>query len=160
MHLGKFLLSLTSLNIYLLRSSDVKLFFLPDLECIYCPTRGIPGNHATFEFCHGSLNSGKHKCLGLRFQSPGIKQYDRIYWFHRIWQNSLNFPQGVYIHSVLPLNGRREPNRVFSFSPTDIDACLGVSCRNNGTCVDMVDDYICNCVQGFTGKHCQTGKTF
>ena len=42
---------------------------------------------------------------------------------------------------------------------TDIDDCLGVSCSNSGTCVDMVDDYTCNCVQGFTGEHCETGKT-
>ena len=38
----------------------------------------------------------------------------------------------------------------------DIDDCLGVACSNNGTCVDMVDDYICNCVQGFTGEHCES----
>ena len=42
----------------------------------------------------------------------------------------------------------------------DIDDCVGVSCSNNGTCVDMVDDYTCNCVEGFTGQHCETGTRF
>ena len=58
------------------------------------------------------------------------------------------------------LFGRTETKRVFYFSLTDIDDCLGVSCSNNGTCVDMVDGYTCSCVEGFTGQHCQIGKSF
>ena len=39
----------------------------------------------------------------------------------------------------------------------DIDDCAGVSC-NNGTCVDGVNEYTCNCNSGYTGEHCNTGN--
>jgi hypothetical protein len=38
---------------------------------------------------------------------------------------------------------------------TDIDDCRIDSCLNNGTCVDLVHDYRCQCLPGFTGRMCQ-----
>ncbi len=29
------------------------------------------------------------------------------------------------------------------------------SCMNNGTCIDLVHDYRCQCLPGFTGRMCQ-----
>ena len=29
-------------------------------------------------------------------------------------------------------------------------------CQNNGTCVDLEDDYECQCIEGFTGDKCET----
>ncbi len=29
------------------------------------------------------------------------------------------------------------------------------SCVNNGTCIDLVHDYRCQCLPGFTGRMCQ-----
>ena len=29
------------------------------------------------------------------------------------------------------------------------------SCLNNGTCIDLVHDYRCQCLPGFTGRMCQ-----
>lgn len=29
------------------------------------------------------------------------------------------------------------------------------SCQNNGTCIDLVHDYRCQCLPGFTGRMCQ-----
>jgi len=35
---------------------------------------------------------------------------------------------------------------------TNIDDCQSNQCENNGTCVDGVEDYYCNCQAGFEGK--------
>ena len=47
----------------------------------------------------------------------------------------------------------------------DVDDCAGNPCRNNGTCVDMVSDFVCRCVDGWKGRtcsnrnqHCQNGE--
>ena len=32
-------------------------------------------------------------------------------------------------------------------------------CHNGGSCVDGINSYSCNCVTGYTGDHCETGKT-
>ena len=31
-------------------------------------------------------------------------------------------------------------------------------CENGGNCTDGVNEYICNCVTGYTGTDCETGK--
>ena len=39
----------------------------------------------------------------------------------------------------------------------DIDDCAVQRCQNGGTCIDAVNDYTCNCVDGYTGKNCSIG---
>ena len=41
---------------------------------------------------------------------------------------------------------------------TDIDECISQPCQSNGTCVDEIDDYTCECVDGFRGKNCEESK--
>lgn len=48
--------------------------------------------------------------------------------------------------------------RDFSLFLTDIDDCVNHTCSNNGSCEDDVNSYSCNCPEGYTGDHCETGK--
>ena len=41
---------------------------------------------------------------------------------------------------------------------TDIDNCSPDPCANGGTCVDLVDDYICRCEDGWEDKNCTSSK--
>ena len=40
----------------------------------------------------------------------------------------------------------------------DIDDCASTPCENGGTCSDLVADFQCACVTGFTGKNCSQSK--
>ncbi len=41
---------------------------------------------------------------------------------------------------------------------TDINECASNPCRNGGTCVDGINSYTCQCVQGYFGTNCEIGK--
>ena len=41
---------------------------------------------------------------------------------------------------------------------TDIDECSSQPCQNNGTCINEINRYKCNCPNGFTGTQCKQGK--
>ena len=39
---------------------------------------------------------------------------------------------------------------------TEVDNCEGVMCHNNGTCMDGVASYTCQCEPDYTGDHCES----
>ena len=39
-----------------------------------------------------------------------------------------------------------------------MDDCINVTCENGGTCRDSPGSFSCDCVNGYTGPECQTGK--
>lgn len=43
-------------------------------------------------------------------------------------------------------------------SPADINDCVNHTCANGGTCVDGTNSYLCKCVAGFSGNHCQNSE--
>ena len=42
----------------------------------------------------------------------------------------------------------------------NVDDCVGHTCKNNATCVDLVGSYECDCARGFTGNMCETKIAF
>jgi len=42
------------------------------------------------------------------------------------------------------------------FVKQDLSGCLSNPCQNGGTCIDIVNDYQCQCVSGYSGHYCQT----
>lgn len=46
----------------------------------------------------------------------------------------------------------------FVLDIADIDSCSKEPCENNGTCTNLVNNYLCVCVAGFNGTNCENGK--
>ena len=48
--------------------------------------------------------------------------------------------------------------RSFVFIISDINHCANEPCQNEGTCTDHVIGHTCDCVAGYTGTNCETGR--
>ena len=42
---------------------------------------------------------------------------------------------------------------------SDIDECASDPCQNNATCVDLINEFRCDCVPGFNETLCDNSKT-
>ena len=53
----------------------------------------------------------------------------------------------------------KHKNMCINISNLDINECVSEPCQNNGTCIDRVNKYRCDCDgTGYTGKNCETGE--
>ena len=43
------------------------------------------------------------------------------------------------------------------FFSLEVDECSSTPCMNGGTCTDLINDYSCQCVTGYTDTNCTTG---
>ena len=41
-------------------------------------------------------------------------------------------------------------------SDLDVNECASLPCLNNGTCMDDINGFTCNCASAFTGAECET----
>ena len=42
---------------------------------------------------------------------------------------------------------------------TAINEWSSSPCQNQGTCIDMVNGYVCYCASGYDGSDCENGKS-
>ena len=40
----------------------------------------------------------------------------------------------------------------------DINECATSPCQNGGSCIDQINAYTCNCVDGYDGLNCENGN--
>ena len=44
------------------------------------------------------------------------------------------------------------------FSDLEINECLSNPCVNGAACLNEINQFLCVCVEGFTGVYCETSK--
>lgn len=49
---------------------------------------------------------------------------------------------------------------IFGWIQDEVDECARFPCQHGGTCTDKVNDYLCNCTDGWTGKNCESPIDF
>lgn len=41
-----------------------------------------------------------------------------------------------------------------------MDDCIGRPCQNGGKCTDLINGYMCTCLDDYFGLHCQYGMCY
>ena len=49
-------------------------------------------------------------------------------------------------------------NEILIILKLDVEECASMPCLNNGTCVDEINRFTCNCTSGYTGAVCETSR--
>lgn len=77
---------------------------------------------------------------------PSLKDYIyRVYW----GKGSLEFYRALRWDKV---------NFILTYIiSSDVDECANSPCKNGGSCMNLRGSYRCDCIKGFTGKHCEQG---
>ena len=42
----------------------------------------------------------------------------------------------------------------------DVDECASAPCQNDGSCIEQLNSYSCNCYNGTLGTNCETGTSW
>ena len=77
---------------------------------------------------------------------PSLKDYIyKVYW----GKGSLEFYRALRWDKV---------NFILTYIiSSDVDECANSPCKNGGSCMNLRGSYRCDCIKGFTGKHCEQG---
>ena len=73
-------------------------------------------------------------------------------WKSKTWKYVVTSIALAYFQFYICINTQQ--SLLFAY----LDACDSNPCHNDGTCALDVDGFKCNCVAGYTGDTCQTGK--
>ncbi|XP_065194308.1 fibropellin-3-like [Sycon ciliatum] len=68
----------------------------------------------------------------------------------------MHIPHSMFIQSVLLLYHLHLHLFFTFFISADINECSSNPCNNGGSCHDQVSRYVCDCLAGYTGEHCDT----
>ena len=63
-----------------------------------------------------------------------------------------------YTGSTCKISKRYRSNNTELTKPPDIDECNPNPCQNGAVCEDLINDFYCPCLAGYTGKKCSVGK--
>ncbi|XP_035661628.1 uncharacterized protein LOC118405906 [Branchiostoma floridae] len=93
---------------------------------------------------------------GVMHLSPNNSVYLNIHYHDCI----IKLDQAATFFGVIKLpNTRGQPNKSLvdgeKSSSDKVDECNSNPCQNNGTCIDGVGHYICQCTRGWVGVHCE-----
>ena len=50
-------------------------------------------------------------------------------------------------------------NQSHAYIFPDINECISNPCKNSTSCINKVGGYTCTCMAGYTGAHCETGRS-
>lgn len=98
----------------------------------------------------------QYVCVRLDTLEPPVRQVSDLYVGRGFlgWQAVLGgLPYG-WVQGAQ--SGLTQPPP--SLLSLDVDECSSDPCLNGGSCVDLVGNYSCICVEPFEGPQCETGS--
>ena len=94
------------------------------------------------------------KRLYLQFNDPRCRFIDSLWLGDEKCVASLSYAAKI----LLKVNFTpKRMNGVFLRS-TEINECDVGPCKNNANCTDLLNDFNCSCLPGYTGKTCDIGE--
>ena len=94
-------------------------------------------------------------CMGSIFSEvefPCLCKRNKSNYFNHIIIKRCQI-KDTFVFSCLCSNGFEGRN-----CEVNTDDCKNNPCTNNGTCVDLIAGYKCECASLYTGNHCETSE--
>jgi hypothetical protein len=98
----------------------------------------------------------QYVCVRLDTLGPPVRQVSDLYMGRgvpRVAGSAGRAP--IWLGSGWSQSGLSQSLSLLSL---DVDECSSDPCQNGGSCVDLVGNYSCICVEPFEGPQCETGS--